>query len=138
VAQAPAAVIPLNPAVFFHCSGAAEICSALKSAVDDALEKGGFGNVRNAARADIDVAARVDGGQERVDRQFGTTFAVRTYSIEVNAEAPRTSEAVSMPPSSTLSFDPQYGGERLAERARLVAGEIVDRVKAFAKKKRGS
>ena len=109
----------------------------MKTAVDDALDKGGLGNVRNAAHADVDVAARVEGVQERADRQFGTTFTVRTYSIDLNAEAPRTGDAVSMPSSTNLSFDPQFGAERVAEKARLLAGEIVDRVKAFAKRKRG-
>jgi hypothetical protein len=123
--------------VYFHCAGAPEICSALRTAVDEALDSGGLSAVRSAARADIDVAATVEGVQQNVSQQFGTTFAVRTYAIDVSAETTRTSEAVSMPPASNLSFDPQFGSARIAERARLVAADIVERVKAFAKKKRG-
>ena len=74
--------------------------------------------------------------QEKVSRDFGTTFAVRSYSIEISAEARRTSEAVSMPASTTLSFDPTYGSERLTEKARLVSAEIAEKVRAFAAKKR--
>jgi hypothetical protein len=106
-------------------------------AVDEALDNGGLSAVRQAPRADIDVAATVEGVQETVSNQFQTTFAVRTYSIDVVAETIRTGEAVSMPSPSNLSFDPQFGSARIAERARLVAADIVDRVKAFARKKRG-
>jgi eukaryotic-like serine/threonine-protein kinase len=126
--QAPPAVIPESPAVFF---------SPLRGAVDEALEKGGLSSVRNAARANIAVVTKVEVLQERADRQFQTTFNVRNYQIEVSAETTDTSESVSMPPSTTLSFDPQFGSERSAEKARLVAGDIVDRIKAFVRRKRG-
>jgi len=128
--------MPENPAVFFKCAGANEICAPLGAAVDEALDKAGLASVRNAARADIHVGATVEGMQEKVGQQFNTTFAVRTYSIQVTGEA-RTSEAVPMPPPTTVSFDPQFGSERAAEKARVVAGDIVDRVRAFARKKRG-
>jgi serine/threonine-protein kinase len=127
---------PENPAVFFRCSGAPEICGPLRAAVEEALDAGGLPAVRLPARADIAVAAEVEGVQQAVSQQFQTTFAVRTYSIEVSAETTRTDEAVSMPPPSNLSFDPQFGSARVAERARLVAADIVERVKAFAKRKR--
>jgi hypothetical protein len=135
--QAAAAAFPESPAVFFQCAGASEVCSPLRAAVDEALEKGGLSSVRNAARANIAVSSRVEILQQRVDRQFQTTFAVRNYSIEVSAET-TTSETVTMPPTTTLSFDPQFGSERSAEKARLVAGDIVDRVKAFVRRKRGA
>src|SRR5204863_62707 len=89
---------------------------------DDALDRSGFASVRSAARADIDVEARVEVTQERVDRQFQTTFAVRSYAIEVTAETTRTNEAVSMPSATTLSFDPQFGAERAAEKANAAVG----------------
>jgi hypothetical protein len=112
------------------------VCSALRSAVDEALDKGGITSLRNAARADVVVDANVAPVDERVSQQFGTTFAVRSYTIEVSGEAQRTGENVPMPASSTLSYDPKFGSERVAERARLVADGIVERVKAFAAKKR--
>jgi hypothetical protein len=93
--------------------------------------------VRNAARADIDVLAMVDIADERVNDQFKTTFVVRNYSIEITAEAPRTGENVPMPPPTSVSFDQQLGAERAVEKARVVASDIVDRVKAYAKKKHG-
>jgi hypothetical protein len=93
-------------------------------------------SVRAAARADIDVAATVEGLQQTVSQQFQTTFAVRTYSIDLSAETTRTSEGVPMPPPSNLSFDPQFGSARVTERSRLVAADIVERVKAFVARKR--
>jgi hypothetical protein len=134
--QAPALAFPENPAVFFRCSGAPEICGPLRAAVGEALEAGGLPAVRLPARADVGVAAEVEGRQQTISQQFQTTFAVRTYSIEVSAETTRTDEAVPMPPPSNLSFDPQFGSARVTERARLVAADIVERVKAFAKRKR--
>ncbi len=133
-----AAAIPESPAVFFQCAGAPDVCGPLRAAVDEAIEKGGLSSVRNAARANITVLTRVEVLQQRVDRQFQTTFAVRNYSIEVSAETTFTNEAVTMPPTTTLSFDPQFGSERAAEKARLIAGDIVDRIKAFVRRKRGA
>ena len=75
--------------------------------------------------------------QEKVNQQFGQTFATRTYQIELSGEAPKLGDAVSMPPATTVSFDASVGRERLEEKSRLVAGDIVDRVRAYIKKKRG-
>jgi len=35
-----------------------------------------------------------------------------------------------------VSYDPRFGSERVVEKARLVAGEMVERVQAFANKRR--
>jgi tRNA A-37 threonylcarbamoyl transferase component Bud32 len=131
-----AAAMPEKPAVFFQCTGAQEVCSALRTAIDDELEKARFTSVRNAARADIGISARVAGVEGRVTPQFETTFAVRTYSIALSAEATRTSEAVSMPPPTTVSYDPSFGSERVAEKARVVAGEVADKLQGFLSKHR--
>jgi len=130
------AAFPEKPAVFFQCAGAQEVCSALRTAVDDELEKARLASVRNAARADIGISARVAGLEGRAGQQFETTFAVRTYSIELSAEAIRTSEAVSMPAPTTLSYDPSFGSERVAEKARVLAGEIADKLQAYLSKQR--
>jgi serine/threonine protein kinase len=134
--QAAPASFPEKPAVYFHCLGVAEICAPLRTAMDEALEKAGLPSVRRVNGADVDVAARVDVVQQKVDRQFGTTFAVRTYSIELDGETTKTGEAVSMPGVENLSFDQQFGSERANERARVVAAGVVDRVKAFAAAKK--
>jgi len=130
------AALPEKPAVFFQCAGAQEVCSALRAAVDDELQKARLASVRNAARADVGISARVAGLEGRAGPQFETTFAVRTYSIELSAEAIRTSEAVSMPAPTTLSYDPSFGSERVAEKARVLAGEIADKLQAYLSKQR--
>ena len=134
-ASAPA-TLPDKPAIFFQCAGAAEVCSALRTAVDDELQKARLPSVRNAARADIGISARAAGVDGRAASQFQTTFAVRTYSIELTAEAIRTSEAVPMPGPTTLSYDPSFGSDRVAEKARLLAGEIADKLQAFTARRR--
>jgi serine/threonine-protein kinase len=129
--------IPENAAVYFGCSGAPDVCAALRSAVSNAFEKSGLRSVNAAARADIAIGATAEALQQKVDTQFGTTFATRTYSIELTGEAPRAGDDVAMPGASTVSFDPSVGRERLDEKARVIASDIVDRVRAYVKKKRG-
>jgi hypothetical protein len=136
-AAAPAPTIPENAAVSFQCQGAPDVCSSLRNTVNDALEKAGFRVVNSAARADIAVGAAAGVLDEKVSRQFGQTFATRTYQIELNAEAPKLGDSVSMPPASTVSFDATVGRERLEEKSRLIASDVVDRVRAYVKKKRG-
>jgi serine/threonine-protein kinase len=138
--QPPPAVtspIPENAAVLFRCSGAPDVCASLRSNVNDALDKAGFRVVTTPDRADIAVGAVAGGIQEKISQQFGQTFATRTYQIELSGEAPKLGEMVAMPPATTVSFDPTVGRERLEEKARLVASDVVDRVRAFVSKKRG-
>jgi len=136
VAAPAAAAMPGLPAVFFQCAGAQEVCGALRKAIDDALDKAGLRSVRNAGKADVGVAARVTALDRHTGRQFETAFAVQSYSIDLTAETTGTSEAVSMPPSTALSYDPRFGSERVMEKARLVAGDVVERVQAFTNKRR--
>jgi len=130
----PPAAVPRRIAVFFQCAGAQEVCSALRTALDDELQKARFASVRSAARADIGIAARIAAVQGRVTPDL--QFAVRTYSIDVSGEAVQSSEAVPMPAPTTLSYDPSFGSERVAEKARLVAGEVAERLQAFVANQR--
>ena len=137
---APAAppTIPENAAIAFRCSGAPDVCASLHTTVGDALEKAGFRLVTNPDRADIAIGAIADVLDEKASRQFGQNFNTRTYHIELSGEAPKFGDTVSMPPPATVSFDPAVGRERLEEKSRLVASDIVDRVRAYVKKKRGA
>jgi len=123
------AATPKRLGVFFQCAGVPEVCSALRAAVDDELQKARFANLRNAGKADVALNARVTTVQGRAapDQQF----AVRTYSIEISGEAVQSSEAVAMPAPTTLSYDPSFGSERVAEKARLVAGEVAEKLQGF-------
>jgi hypothetical protein len=124
--------------VAFRCDGAPDVCASLRAAISDALDKAGFQVVTSPARAEIIVGAIAGVIDEKVSRQFGQTFNTRTYQIELSGEAPKFGDDVPMPPASTLSFDPTVGRERLEEKSRLVAGDVVDRVRAYVKKKRGA
>jgi serine/threonine-protein kinase len=136
-AYAPAPTIPENAAVIFRCSGAPDVCASLRSHVNEALDKAGYRVVASPDRADIAVGAVAGGMDEKVSQDFGQTFVTRTYQIEFHAEAPRLGDIVSMPPTTTVSFDATVGRERLEEKSRLVASDIVERVKAYIKKKHG-
>ena len=130
--------IPENAAVVFRCSGAPDVCASLRTTVNDALDKAGFRSVTSADRADIAVGAIAGVLDEKASRQFGQNFNTRTYQIELSGEAPKLGDTVSMPPASTVSFDPTVGRERLEEKSRLVASDIVERVRAYVNKKRGT
>jgi hypothetical protein len=137
-APAPTPSIPDDAAVLFRCSGAPDVCASLRTNVNEALDKAGFRVVNSPDRADIAIGAVAGGLQEKVSQQFGQTFATRTYQIELSGEAPKLGDMVSMPPATTVSFDASVGRERLEEKSRLVAGDVVDRVKAYIKKKHGA
>jgi serine/threonine protein kinase len=135
--RAPAAEqVPQRTSVSFRCGGPQEICGPLRAALDEALSKKALRGVRDPSRADVHVEATVAGTQGRTSSDFGTTFAVRTYSIDFTAEATKTSEAVPMPSTSTLSYDPSFGSERVAEKSRVLAAEIVDSVLSFVGRQR--
>ena len=140
--QAPAVpaapTIPENAAVAFHCEGAPDVCASLRDHVGSALDKAGFRVVTSADRADVAIGAIAGVLDEKSSRQFGQTFNTRTYQIELSGEAPKFGDSVSMPPASTVSFDATVGRERLEEKSRLVASDIVERVRAYVKKKRGA
>ena len=129
-------MFPPNPAVFFQCQGAPEICSPLRTALDAELEKAKLPNVRSADRADVTVMATVSVLSETSNRQFGTNFTVRNYGIDVAGEAPKLGETVSMPPQATVSFDQSVGAERATEKARVMASDIVQKLQAFTARKK--
>jgi hypothetical protein len=115
--------------VFLACSGAPEICSPLRAAFQQAAEKDHLPMAAAPARADVVVTANVEVLEQRVTQQFGTTFATRTYSVDLNGESGAL--VVPMPPSRTFSFDAQFGRERANENARALAGDAVDKVREF-------
>jgi tRNA A-37 threonylcarbamoyl transferase component Bud32 len=130
-----AAAMPDNPPVSFRCSGPTDVCNALRTAVGEALDQASLPNVRDAQRAEILIDAAVAIVDEHVNQQFGATFAVRTFSIDVSGEARRSGESVPMPGPATVSYDARVGQERLNERARLTADAIVEKIRAYLKKR---
>jgi hypothetical protein len=126
------AVAPIraeNPTVFIGCSGPPEICSPVRSAMADALRKDHMPMAATRSRADVTLAVDVEVVDERVQRGFGTTFAPRTYSLDVSGVSDGL--MVSMPPGRTFSFDTQVGLERANENARLMAADAVEKIRDF-------
>jgi len=116
--------------VFFQCAGDQSVCGTLRSTMLASLEKGNMPFARDPSRANVLLAASVEVLQDRVNRDFGTGFATRTYSVEVNAET-KDGKPISMPAPKTFSFDAQFGRERLDENARVIASDVVDKVRAY-------
>jgi hypothetical protein len=126
--------VPANPSVAWRCEGPPEICSALKSATDQALAKDSMTSTRDATRADIALAATVSLVDEQTQQMFGTSFTIRNYTIDVTGEARASSDSVPMPSAATLNYDARYR-DRLDEKARTVAADVVEHIRAFWKKR---
>ncbi|MCC7043095.1 MAG: protein kinase [Acidobacteria bacterium] len=137
-AAAPAApAVVENPAVFFRCTGAAQVCSALRSAMNDALGRNSLRPVANQGTADVIVSANVTVVDESVEQLFGSTFVTRTYSIEFDGQS-RGGDLVPMPAAGTLSFDAQVGQQRLQEQSRTMSMTAADNVRAFWRTRAGA
>jgi hypothetical protein len=112
------------------------VCGPLRQAIQEAAEGQGFVMTRGSNRAvDFVLTAEVAIVDESEQRQFGTTFVVKTYSIDISAESTRFSQDVPMPASRTFTADARAGRERLAENARVAAAEAIARVQQFWKKR---
>jgi hypothetical protein len=131
----PVARAPENASVLFKCLGAPRMCSALRNAFAEALQKEGLPAGLTPDQADVVIEASVTVLDERTDEQFGTTFVVRTFAIDVGAEAPRLGRSVPMPATTSVSFDARFGQERLAEKARTLADDAIARVRNFWRKR---
>jgi predicted Ser/Thr protein kinase len=125
---------PANPSVAWRCDGPSDICSALKSATDQALAKDSMTSTRDAARADIALVATVTLIDEQTQRMFGTTFTVRNYTIDVAGEGRASSDSVPMPSAATLNYDARYR-DRLDEKARVVAADVIEHIRTYWKKR---
>jgi hypothetical protein len=137
-AATPAApAVVENPAVFFRCTGAPQVCSALRSAMTDALGRNSLRPVANQGTADVVVSANVTVVDESVEQLFGSTFVTRTYSIEFDGQT-RGGDLVPMPAAGTLSFDAQVGQQRLQEQSRTMSMTAADNVRAFWRTRTGA
>jgi hypothetical protein len=89
------------------------------------------------AGADVNITAEVTQTDESPQRSFGADFYVRTYAVQLDAEAPRfDSEEIGMPNTPPVRADSRVGADRFNEYARMVAPEVVERVRAFWQKQR--
>ena len=127
--------VPRTPTVFHQCRGVPEVCAALRAAFDRALDQQSLAIARDSGGAEIAITANTSILEERVEQQFGTTFAVRTYSVEVAADARRWRQAVPMPTPATFTADLRFGRERISENATVIASSAVEHLQAFWSKR---
>ena len=127
VAPAP---IPANPSVEIHCEGLSDACASLRSELENSLRRAEL-SLAGADEPKVVVMLYTEEIESRSEQQFGTTFVVRTYSMEVAGQAPRFGEAVSMPPPEVFSFDTRLGREKLNERSRVLAEAVTRSIRAY-------
>jgi hypothetical protein len=136
-ATATSPALPKQPPIYFECTGASDVCGALTTAFEQALEREGLPRAARPDGAEILVNASATLLDTHQDQQYGTSFVVQTFSLELRAEAVRDASAVSMPAARTFSFDRRFGGERAAEQGRLMAAAAVERIQTFWAKRVG-
>jgi len=129
--------LPKLPPVYFECTGEPDVCGALSAAFERALERDGLPHVARPDRAEVVVSARATLLETSQNEQFGTSFAVQTFSLELQGESTRDGVPISMPPAKTFSLDRRFGRERAAEQGRLMADDAVERVQKFWTKQFG-
>jgi serine/threonine-protein kinase len=131
----PQPALPDNPSVSFQCRGPIEICNPLRNEMQAAFDRAGM-TLRRAG-ADINITAEVEQTDQSTQQTFGTTVTIRTYAVQLDAEAPRfDNDTVAMPNAPSVSADARFGSERFNEYARKLSPEIVERVRAFWSKRR--
>jgi hypothetical protein len=128
------ASIPENPAVSVECTGLKDACAVLRIALREQLERRGMAAVP-PARADVLIDIETEEIEARTEEQFGNTFVIRTYSVTLDAQAPRFGDSVSLPPR-TFSFDARLGREKLRAEAHVTASEAADRIARYWESKR--
>jgi hypothetical protein len=83
-----------------------------------------------APASDIQVLVAAEEIEARTEEQFGNTFVIRTYSVTLDAEAPRFGDSVTFPPR-TFSFDARLGREKLRGEAHVIATSAAERIEKY-------
>lgn len=87
--------------------------------------------------ADVNITAEATQTDQRTQESFGTTLTINTYSVQLEADAPRfDNDVISLPHPPPVSADPRVGTERFVEYARKIAPEVVERINDFWTKRR--
>jgi serine/threonine-protein kinase len=127
--------IPESPSVGVECEGVKDACAVIRVALRDALAQRGMTAARGP-RAEVLVVVQAEEIEARTEEQFGNTFVIRTYSVTMDAEAPRFGDSVSLPPR-TFSFDARLGREKLRAEAHVIANAAAERIERYWETKRG-
>ena len=127
--------LPERPAVSVGCEGVRDGCAALRFAIVEASRKRGL-RVARPPRADVHLVLAIEEVEARQEEQFGTTFVVRTYAVEVQGDSPHFDEELIMAPQM-VTFDARLGRDKLKEASRRIAAEVVDAVSDYWARQRG-
>jgi serine/threonine protein kinase len=128
-AEAPA--LPPVPPVYFECAGVPDVCGALTAAFEQALGRAALPRAGRPDGAEVIVNARATLLDTQYEQQFGTTFAIQTFGIELQAESTRDAATIGMPAAKSFSFDRRFGRERASEQSRLMANDAVERIQKY-------
>ena len=81
-------------------------------------------------RSDVHVSIDLEEVEARQEEQFGTTFVVRTYAFEARGNSRHFDEELTLAPKM-VTFDARLGREKLRERSRVIAADVVARVREY-------
>ncbi|GMR21903.1 MAG: hypothetical protein BMS9Abin37_0224 [Acidobacteriota bacterium] len=126
--------LPKVPVIGVTCEGVRDGCGALRFAIIEECKKRRIPTAR-PPRSDVIVHLDVEEIEARSEQQFGTTFVVRTYSIEAVGTSPHFDDELVLPPQM-VTFDARLGREKLRERSRVIASELVAAVRAYWTRRR--
>ena len=133
VAEEPEALpvepLPQDPPVYVACDGLSDACASVTSALRDVIERDGM-SWTSQSEAEVLISIFAEEIEARSETQFGTTFVIRTYSMEARVSAPRFGD-VAMPPPEVFSFDTRFGRDKLDERTRVMASKVRERIRRY-------
>jgi hypothetical protein len=121
--------LPELPVTAVVCEGVRDGCAALRFAIVEECKRQRMPTAR-PPRSDVIVHLDVEEIEARSEQQFGTTFVVRTYSIEAFGTSPHFEDELVLPPQM-VTFDARLGREKLKERSRVIAADLVAAVRAY-------
>lgn len=128
-APPPPPPLPEIPVAGIACEGVRDGCAALRFAIVEEAKKRGV-PIASPPRGDVIVHIGVDEIEARQEEQFGTTFVVRTYSIEATGTSPHFGDELYLEPKM-ISFDARRGREKLREESRLIARDVMAAVQDY-------
>ena len=127
--------LPEIPVTGVACEGVGDGCAALRFAIVKECRKQGV-PVARPPRGDVVVRLDVEEIEARTEEQFGTTFVVRTYSIEASGSSRHFDDELVLPPKM-ITFDARLGREKLREQSRVIASDLVAAVREYWNRNRG-
>jgi serine/threonine protein kinase len=127
--EPPVEPLPQDPPVYVACDGLSDACASVTSALRDVIERDGM-SWTSQSEAEVLISIFTEEIEARSEIQFGTTFVIRTYSMEARVLAPRFGD-VAMPPPEVFSFDTRFGRDKLDERTRVMASNVRERVRRY-------